>query len=453
MAAGTEAPLTKGPIVKTLLTMTGQMLVGIFSMIAFNLVDTWFVGQLGARELAAMAYTFPVIMVVGGITFGLGSGASAIISRAIGEGDRYRVQRLTTDALSLSLVVVIVLVALGLWTMEPVFAMLGAEPETIPLVTEYMQLWYAGMLFVVIPMVGNNAIRATGDARTPSIIMVVAVGINAALDPLLIFGWGPVPGMGLAGAALATVVARAIALVTSLWVLQVKHSMLSFRIPRWTVGVRSWRSILYIGLPNAATNLVLPLGAGIITRLVSEYGENAVAAIGVAARIDAFALAVVMALSSMLGPFVGQNWGAGKHDRVRKGLSFSLLFSMIWGAAVMVLLALVADPLARLFNKEDEVVSYLVLYLSIVPLGYGVRGLLAVARTAMNTLNRPLPGSMLILVQMFVLYVPLAWLGAALFGVAGVFGASVVSSVVAGMAGVILLRVVLRQATAATSSS
>ena len=220
--------LVEGSVTKTMIGLTLPMLVGILGMVAFNLVDTFFVGRLGTLELAAMSFTFPVVLVVSSIARGLGVGTTAVISRAIGEGDRHKVQRLTTDALLLSLLVVIGFVAVGLMTIEPLFRLLGAGEEVLPLIRRYMFIWYFGMPFVVIPMVGNSAIRATGDTKTPSMVMVAAMLLNLILDPLLIFEPGPFPRLELAGAALATASARAFAMVVSLYVLIEREGMITF---------------------------------------------------------------------------------------------------------------------------------------------------------------------------------------------------------------------------------
>ncbi len=437
--------LTEGPIGKTLVKLSSQMLVGIFGMVAFSLVDTYFVGQLGASELAAMGYVLPVAMVIMGLTLGIATGTATVVARAIGKGDRERVRRLTTDALYLSLVVVGILIVIGLATMDPVFRLLGAGPDTLPLIKEYMTIWYGGMLFLVVPMVGNSAIRATGDARTPATIMTIAFAVNLALDPLLIFGLGPFPRLELAGAALATVIARAITLVVSLHALHWRHKLLTAVRPTLQQGLASWRAVLYVGLPNGATNIVLPLGAGIITRLASGFGDTAVAALGVASRIDMFAMTPVMALGAIMGPFVGQNWGAGKWDRLRKGVSGSLRFCAGWGAAVAVILAILARPMAALFNDDPEVIEYLALYLVLVPVGYGMRSSVNLAKMIMNSLNRPIPASLITLSQMFLLYVPLAWFGSQYFGMAGLFSAGVIAGLVAGGWGWIWLRRMMRQ--------
>ena len=407
-------------------------MMGIAGIIAFNLVDAYFVGQLGKAELAAMSFTFPVVMIVGSLTMGIGMGISALVSRAIGEGNRYKVQRLTTDGLSLSMVLVIILCTAGIFTIDPVFTAMGADEVTLPLIREYMQIWYLGMVFLVIPMAGNSAIRATGDTKTPGTVMIIAAVVNGGLDPLLIFGIGPFPRMELAGAATATVIARATTLVVSMYVLYYRDKMITFAIPKFKEGLASWKQVLYIGLPNAGSHMILPLGIGVLTRLVSSFGKEAVAAFGVAGRIDAFGLSVIMALSSVVSPFVGQNLGAGKMERVRKGVAGSQGFALLWGLGVSVVLILLARPVASQFNDDPAVIDNIVLYLWIVPVGYGARGVFMVTNSALNVLGKPLHAAALILIQMFVLYIPLAYLGAELLDLPGVFGASVLASVVTG---------------------
>jgi putative MATE family efflux protein len=410
MGSAKKAVLIDGPVGSTLIRLTVPMILGMVGMVAFNLVDTFFVGRLGTDELAALSFTFPVIIVINSLALGLGTGASAVISRAIGEGDHERVRRLTTDSLVLSVLVVMCFVVLGLVTIGPVFRMLGATSRTLPLIRQYMRIWYLGVGFVVIPMVGNNAIRATGDTKTPSVIMLVAVAVNATLDPLLIFGLGPFPRLEIAGAALATVFARATTFTVALWVLGHRDRMLTRVIPKISQVIDSWKRILFIGIPTAATRIILPVAMGVVTRLVASYGAEAVAGFGVATRIEFFALTVVRALSAVLMPFIGQNWGAGKQDRVARGVSVSNKFSLVWGALMFAVLALWAPPIARIFNADTAVVSTTSLYLRIVPIGYGVYGIVILAAAVLNVLHKPLHAAGLSIAPMFVLYIPLALL-------------------------------------------
>ncbi len=439
-----SARLLDDPIVATLARLTGPMVIGSLALAAFNLTDTWFVSRLGTVPLAAMSFTFPVVLVVNSMALGLGVGTAAVISRTIGSGDHERVRRLTSDSLVLGVLVAVVLVTVGLLTMDPVFRLLGAEGEILVLVKRYMRIWYPGMLFVVIPMIGNSAIRATGDTLTPGLVMVTAFLVNVVLDPVLIFGLGPFPRLELAGAALATVIARAATLAVALWVLGRREKMLTSTSPQDLREVlRSWGELLYVGLPTAGSNVILPLAAGVITGIVARFGPHAVAALGVGTRVDQLSMTLVIALSSVLGPFVGQNLGAGQFDRVRSGVRSAQRFAFLWGAGVFLVLLVVASPLAGLFSDEPEVVRLATLYLYLVPLGYGLFGVLHLSNMTFNVIHRPFNAASLILVQTFVLAIPLASLGAALFGPPGVFGALPLANLTAGTLAFLWLRRVL----------
>ncbi|NOY23815.1 MAG: MATE family efflux transporter [Acidobacteria bacterium] len=417
-----KAELTTGPIGRTLARLTTYMIFGFFAAIAFNLVDTWFVAKLGTDELAAMGFIFPVVMIIGAAAVGLGIGASALVSRAIGEGDRRKVRRLTTDALLLSLLIVLLFVVTGLFTIRPVFKMLGASPNILKLIRIYMLIWYPGMMFLVIPMVGNNVIRATGDMKFPSIIMMFSVFVNLGLDPLLIFGIGPFPRWGIAGAAAATVIARALTLVLTLFILQKRHHMLSFDWPGLNVVIQSWKDLLEVSIPAAASNLIRPFGAAIVTGIVARFGPKAVAGFGVSIRVETLALMVLISLSTVLNPFVGQNIGAGKPDRAKAAIRYSQFFSLGWGGFTALILFLLARPVAELFSRDAEVIRTIVLYLQIVPIVYGFRGLFGLSSSVLNVLKRAWDAMALSVIQMFVLLIPGTLLGARLWGLAGVFG-------------------------------
>jgi putative MATE family efflux protein len=424
--------------------LTLPMILSLLAMVSFNLIDTFFIGQLGADELAAIGFTFPVVFVIGGIAMGLGVATSSLVSRAIGAGDAGRVKRLATDSLMLAVLTVLFFVILGLLTIEPVFRLLGASSDILVLIKQYMLIWYPGMVFVVVPMVGNNAIRATGDTRTPSFIMMTAVVFNAILDPVLIFGIGPFPRMELAGAAVATVVARAITLVLSIYILYHREKMITLKRVAMERVFDSWRQILYIGMPAAGTNIIIPLGVGIITSLVARYGTEAVAALGVASRIDMLALTVIMALSSVLGPFIGQNLGAGKNGRVHKGVKYSQQFAMVWGLIMLGVLLLASRPIASVFSSDDTIISNIQMYLWIVPLSYGLWGILMLTNSALNVLNKPIDAAILTITRVFVIYVPLAYLGSYLMGLWGIFGAVSVANIFTGVAAYLWLKRTLK---------
>jgi putative MATE family efflux protein len=437
------AVLTEGSVGRTLARLTVPMVAGIVGMVAFNLTDTYFVGRLGTIELAALSFTFPVVLVLVRFTLGLGIGASALISRAVGRGDAHSVRRITTDSLSLALLVVVIFIAVGFPAMGPIFRALGAEGEILTLVKTYMSIWLAGLLFVFFPMISNNAIRANGDTRTPALIMLTAVFANIILDYLLIFGIGPFPRLGLAGAALATVIARMLTFILSFYIVHFRLRMLTFEKVPFAEVLASWKQILYIGLPAASTRIIAPIGMGVITGLIARVGPKGVAAFGVANRVEFFAIAVVFALSSVLNPFTGQNWGAGKTGRVKKGISLSNRFAFLWGIGMFALLALFARQIATIFSRDPEVVSAIVLYMRIVAASYCMFSVFVVSSLVLNVLHRPMHAALLVAGQTFAFSVPLAWAGMKLAGIKGLFAGIGLSYIIAGLAAWLVVRHVL----------
>ncbi|WNJ18073.1 MATE family efflux transporter [Pontibacter sp. G13] len=439
MSTPRTSSLTSGPIAPTLARLTGPMILGMFSMIAFNLADFTFVGMIGTLDQAAMSFTLPVVMILGAIGMGMSMGAAAVVSKAVGEENPKKVQRLTVDSLFLAVVLAGIFVFVGLLTIDPLFRALGANEETLPKIKEYMEIWYAGVIFVIVPFVGNSAIRAAGDTLTPAIIMISMVGLNILLDYLLILGPGPFPEMGIRGAAWGTLIARGFSLIFGMIVL-FRRNMLTAAIPSAKDAWASWLSILKIGLPASATNLVVPMTTALITKIVSEFGEGAIAAIGVASRIDLFAIMVVVALSSVMGPFVGQNLGARKYQRLKEGIDMAQRFSLIWGIAMMGLLFLTSKWVAPIFTNDPEVIDILIQYLWIAPIGYAPRCIYALGNTILNTLGKPLQASSITIVQMFGIYLPMAWAGAQMFGLQGVFWSLALAYVAGGTASFLLVR-------------
>ncbi len=425
--------LTEGKITPLLLKLTLPTVWGVFAVIGFNIVDTYFVGQLGTKELAAMSFTFPVVTLLGSVSMGLATGTASVISRAIGEGNRYKVKRLTTDSLTVSLLIVAILVVLGLTTINPVFTALGAKPEIMPLIRQYMETWYLGIIFLVVPMVGNNAIRAAGNTLIPSVVMTVAGIVNAVLDPIFILGVGPIPAMGLQGAALATVIGRATTLAASLFFLHYREKMICWELPSVKVLLRNWQNILYIGIPAAGTNMITPISITFITRLMASYGTAAVAGFGVASKVEIFSIIMPLALSASFSPFVGQNWGAKKYDRLYLGLRLGFQFCLFWGGVVAIALGIGGSWVVSVFDKDPEVVEVAAQYLLIVPISYGAAGIILISNVTFNALGKPLHSMAIAITRMLFLYVPLAYLGSWLFGINGIFAAACFANLAVGI--------------------
>ena len=428
-----KAKLLQGPVGKTLTSLAVPMAFGIVSIILFTVVDTVYIGRLGAEPLAAMGFTFPISYIVMSIAMGLSVGTSSTIARAIGEGHQLRVQRLATDGLGLAFLIVTCFSLIGLTNLNTIFSLMGAKGEILELISDYMIPWCLGVGLLVIPMVGNGAIRATGDTKTPATIMIIAGIVNIVLDPFLIFGIGPFPRLELQGAALATVFSWAMAFTASLWILGKREGMIRLPIFDPKYSFDSWKRILYIGIPAAGTNMMEPLSMAVITRMISEYGEEAVAAFGVGGRLEALSLIGLWALSTAITPFIGQNFGAGNYDRIRAALRFGVKFSLIWGGAAFAVLYLCAGIIAPIFNDNKAVIASIVLFLQIIPISYAMYGISALVNSMFNALGKPLQASLVIILHLFVFVLPLAYLGSKVYGLKGIFIGIAVGNAVVGI--------------------
>lgn len=326
----------------------------------------------------------------------------------------------------------IVFASLGLLTIDPLFQALGAGPDILPFIRQYMQIWYFGIVFLVVPMVGNSAIRAAGNTLTPSIIMTVAAGTNIVLDPLLINGALGFPRLELQGAALATVIARAVSLVAALLVLRFKEKLLSSQLPDLQETLWCWRDILVVGLPAAAASMITPISIGVITSFLASHGTTAVAGFGLALRVESLAQIATFAVASSMGPFVGQNWGAQKIDRVRLALSQGYRFCLGWGLFMAAMLGMTAGGIATIFNPDPNVIAIATQYLWCVPISYGAAGIMQVTSSAFNAMGKPLPSITITALHMLGCYIPLAYMGGRIAGPLGIFVAASIANLLVG---------------------
>lgn len=439
--------LTKDPILPTLAKLTWPMIFGMLGSVLFNLADTWFLGQVGVDELAAMGFTFPAVMFVSSVAAGVGIGTASLFSRVIVVKKLAEVQRYSMSVFILALIVIVIFIAIGLATIKPLFGLLGAETDIIPLIADYMVIWYWAVFLVVIPMVGNNMIRATGNTFAPGMIMVFGNVINIILDPLFIFGPGPFPEMGIRGAALATAISMGLTCILSLYILIKKERLLVLVRPAFKEMLNVWRQVLGVGLPASMAILITPLSIGFITRILAGFGADAVAAFGVVSRLEMFAFTLIYALGSVLTVFAGQNWSAGKPERLRRGIRISALFSLSLGGFFFMIAQLFAPEIASAFTDSTSVIDITASYLAIVSFSYGFQGILMLCTSSLDGINKPLVSFSLSLLRMLMLYVPLAWITSEIFGLTGIFWSAFAANIVGGGAAWFWLRNIISKKT------
>lgn len=401
---------------------------------SMNIVDTFYIAQLGTDPLAAMSFTMPVVAVLLSIAFGIGIGASSVISRAIGAKQQLLVQAYTSNALIIALVIAILFALAGYTWMDAIFSKLGAPSYLMPQIHEFMDIWFLGSFVVVVPMVGNSAIRAAGNTKLPSLVMLSVAIVNMILDPILIFGLMGFPELGLAGAAISTVISYAIALIMGLYLLIYKFDFINLHAC-YSRFVESWRAILRIALPATGTNLIAPLSVAITTWFVAKYSPEAVAGFGVASRIESIFLVVIMGLASIMGPFVGQNWGAEKYTRVFSAMEISLKFIAFWGVITTLLLWIFAESITGLFSDDPLVISSASHYLKILPVSYLFLGTIMVTSSAANGMGNPVPSLVMSFLRLIGLYLPFIFILLEFMdeSVSGIYLAASLANIIVGI--------------------
>ena len=438
--------LVRGSVTRTLFAMAFPMLAGTFSMNAYNLTDTWFVAQLGTRPLAAMGFSFPVVMLLTFIAGGIGTGITTLVSHAIGRHDNRDASTLTTHGIMLTTVVTVVISVAGYLLIRPVFLKLGASEDMLPLIGDYMRTWYFGAIFMTLPMLGSGVLISTGDSKAASRFIILGTVLNIILDPIMIFGYLGCPAMGIRGAALATVIARAVSALFLVYLLWKKHHLLTWASWKAADYADSLRRITGFAVPSILSMVLMPISSTVITKILSTFGNEAVAAGGAATRIEMFAFVIPMALGISLTPFVSQNFGAGRQDRLREAQKLSTLFAIGYGIFIALILFAGAPWLASIFSEDPKVLHILVQYIRIISFGYGMMEVHRYCGFFLTGMHKPSSTTVLNVIRVLVLLIPFSYLGAHYWGIVGLFSARLATDILAGSIGLIWVLKVLAAA-------
>lgn len=427
-----KTDLTTGDVSAHLVRMSLPMIWGIMAIVSFQLVDTYFISMLGAEPLAAISFTFPVTFAIFSLMIGLGIAVSSVLSRTIGEGNQDKVKRITSHSLIFAFLFGVIVATLGDFFMQPVFGAMGADSAMQAIIHDYMHIWFIGIVFLVVPMVGNSAMRAGGDTRTPALIMLGVALINVVLDPILIFGLFGFPRMEVQGAALATMIANLVAMLIGLYVILIRKKMICRDGLHIDQMGDTFRRLIVIALPVGLTQIFQPFVNGIIIALLAQKSNAAVAAFGVVSRLEAFAFIVIMALATGMGPVIGQNWGAKLYHRVKETLRKTIGFAFIWSFGVGLFFIVFGRIIAAMFSDDPLFMNTVQMYFWIIGLSYAFGNLVQGWTSAFNAMGMPKRAFVMIFVRLFILQVPLAFAGAYYLGVAGIFVSIALTNFIAG---------------------
>lgn len=447
-----NAKLTRGSIPAHLVTQALPMMLGVAATMSIGLVDAYFIGQLGSAELAAIAYIFPITVVLTSLGVGLMVGINSVVARALGEGDTEKAHRRANLGIVLALASGAA-IGLALFTFaDPLFRLMQAPAHLLPLIREYVRPLGLGFMLMTTILGISGVLRGQGEARMTFYVSVSYAAANWVLDPLLITGAFGFEGFGIAGAAYASIIGWTIGVALGLSL--IGKSLLPFR-PRMIAQCRvkeTAAAIVSVAGPAAFANAINPVGLSVLTTLISREGEAAVAGFGAAGRVQSFALVPLLALSGAIGAIVGQNWGASQPERSRQAMLLAGGFSMAYGLAIAVALAFGGGWFADFFTDDPQIMTQFARYLSIAAWGYAGFGVLIVANGALNAVDRAAFSLTQSALRVFLVMLPIAWFLRPAWGADAIYTAELAANLIGGCVAALVVWRVLRVGPASSST-
>ena len=402
--------------------------VGLMAVFAVDFVDMLFISMLGQAELAAaVGYAAAILFFTTSFGIGMAIAASALVARAVGQGNAGLARTRATNALVLGIAAGAAFAAVVWSQLDPLVTLIGATGRTHDLAVHYLAIVVPSLPLLMVGMIGGAILRAYGDARRAMAATLWGAGVNAVLDPILIFGLG----LDLTGAALATVAARAAIAATALLPILRHHGGLA-PVTRLDL-LADLRPVALIAGPAILTQLATPVGQAVVTRAMAAHGEAAVAGLAIVSRMTPLAFGILFALSGAVGPIIGQNAGAGRFDRVRQTWRDALVFCAGVTVLIAAVLFAVRGPLAWLFGAEGATRDLLLLFCGPLALAFGFNGAIFVANAAMNNLGRPLQSTLVNWGRHTLGTIPLVMLGGSMLGATGVLLGQAAGGIVFGV--------------------
>jgi len=423
---------TEGSIWHHLIRMTASGGLGLLALFAVDLADLFFIGLIGEQALAAaVGFAGSIMFFTQSLSIGLSIAVGATVSRALGKNDRLKASELVTSgvivvfltSLVLTLVVWIYRLALLTW--------LGAEGETLTLASDYLAIILPSFPFLAVGMAAGGVMRAQGDAKAALWLTLSGALVNAVLDPLLIFGLD----MGLSGAAVASVFSRLTIFVFGVYMILYSYGLLTR--PSLSYLRRDLPELTAIAVPSVLTNLATPIGLAYVTATMAQYGDAAVAGTAIIGRLQMVAFVGLFALSSVVGPIAGQNWGALHFDRVSAVFRDALKFVALYCLVASAVLAL-STPLIRIaFPVSAESAELIRLFTYGLSLVYLFNGATFVTNALFNNLGAPKASTVFNIAKATLFTIPFVWLGSRLGGAPGVLIGQAIGAALVAIVGVL----------------
>ncbi len=413
------------------MTATGSIgLVAIFIVDALNL---FYISMLGVHELAAaIGFASTLMFFVVSISIGFTIASSALVSRALGRGDRAEAAR-QGGASMLFIGLVTGLITVVTWPfLDTLVGLLGAAGETRHLTTEFLQIVMPSTPLVSMGMCATGIMRGAGDARRAMYVTLAGGIATAILDPIFIFGLD----LGLQGAAIATVLSRVLLLAVGIHGAHVVHRLMAMPDRHKLAAVA--RPFFAIGLPAVLTQLATPVGNAYVTIEMARFGDEAIAGWAIVGRVIPVAFGVIFALSGAIGPILGQNYGARRYDRLNMVMRDALIFVIAYCCVAWALLAIFAEPIASLFGATGAAREQVVFFCVFAAGTFLFNGALFVASAAFNNLGFPTYSTVFNWGRSTLGVIPFVWVGAHYYGAIGALAGWALGAVVFGIVAMIV---------------
>jgi MATE family, multidrug efflux pump len=427
-----QAVFTSGSTMRHVLVMTAASAMGLLTMFGVDMVDMYFLTLLGEQELAAaVGFAGTLIFFLVAVSIGLQIALGALVARSEGARRRDLASRYCSSGLLFSFLVSVVISFFGWLHLNELLQLLGASGKTLAYANRYAGILLPNMPVMVLGMSMAAGVRAVGDARRSMWATVAGSVVNGVLDPIFIFTFN----WGLEGAAWASVVARMVVLVVAWHAIHVVH-----KLPRWISRKEFFsdlRPLLKIATPAVLTNLATPIGGSFVLRTMSQFGDSAVAGAAIMGRITPVAFCAIFALSSAVGPIIGQNAGAGLYGRVRTTLRDAMLFNVVYVLLVWLILYFAGEFIVSAFSASELAAELILFYCNLLVGAFVFSGALFVANASFNNLHHPHWATAFNFGRALLGTIPFVYLGAQWYGAPGVMAGEALGAVVFGLLAVV----------------
>ncbi len=402
---------TEGSILKALIALSVPVVFSNILQSAYQLVDTFWVGRLGAEAVAAVSLSFPIIFLMFAVGGGLTIAGSILVAQYVGAGNHHKADHVAAQTLVMIVLTVLPLTVIGILASESLMRFMGADPSVLPMATSYLQISFLGLIFVFGFFAFQALLRGVGDVKTPIYIILGTVILNVVLDPLFIFGFGPIPGFGVTGAAVATALTQGIATIVGLFILFSGRYGIHLKLHEMKPDGKLVRDMFRLGLPASIEQSMRALGLTVMTFLVAGFGTSTIASYGIGSRILSFIIIPAFGLSMATSTIIAQNIGAGKAHRAERTAELSAIIGFISLTLIGILVFIFARPISSAFITGDPVaLDGSVLYVQIMALTFGFLGAQLALSGAFQGSGNTFASMVLTMVSIWVIQFPIAYI-------------------------------------------